>query len=197
MLMERLVWPTKAHAGMVLTHGAGSNADSALLIALSAGLAERGWAVLRMNLAYREKRASGSPHPSGAAADRASLAVGVAALKAETGLPVFAGGHSYGGRQATMLLAEQPGLVPGLLILSYPLHPPKQPEKLRVEHLPRLTTPSLFVSGVRDDFGTPAELAAALAPHTLVLLEGQGHSLAPKLAGRIADEWVQFSGRLL
>lgn len=96
-----------------------------------------------------------------------------------------------------MLAAEQPTLVRGLLVLSYPLHPPAQPAKLRTEHLPRLTTPSLFVSGTRDDFGTPAELAQALAPHALVLLDGQGHSLAPKLAGRIAEEWFQFSARLV
>ena len=96
-----------------------------------------------------------------------------------------------------MLAAEQPTLVRGLLVLSYPLHPPAQPTKLRTEHLPRLTTPSLLVSGTRDDFGTPAELAQALAPHALVLLDGQSHSLAPMLAGRIAEEWFQFSARLV
>jgi len=180
---------------MVLTHGAGSNADAPLLVALSAALAERGWAIWRVNLAYRAQRPSGPPHPSGAAADRASLAATVERLGAETGLPVFAGGHSYGGRQATMLAAEQPTFAKGLLVLSYPLHPPKQPDKLRIEHLPKVTLPSLFVSGTRDEFGTPAELAQYLSP--LVLLEGQGHSLAPKLAERIADEWVQVSGRLV
>ncbi len=193
--MERLIRPGDARAAMVLTHGAGSNADAPLLVALSAALAERGWAIWRVNLAYRAQRPSGPPHPSGAAADRASLAATVERLGAETGLPVFAGGHSYGGRQATMLAAEQPTFAKGLLVLSYPLHPPKQPDKLRIEHLPKVTLPSLFVSGTRDEFGTPAELAQYLSP--LVLLEGQGHSLAPKLAERIADEWVQVSGRLV
>ncbi|MBY0506565.1 MAG: alpha/beta fold hydrolase [Bryobacteraceae bacterium] len=195
--MERLSLPPDATRALVLTHGAGSHADAPLLVALSDELARHQWAVWRVNLAYRLARASGPPHPSGAAADRASLADAIAALAHETGLPVFAGGHSYGGRQGTMLAAEQPDLVRGLLILSYPLHPPKQPEKLRVEHLPKLRTPSLFVSGQRDDFGTPAELAQWLAPHPLVLLEGQGHSLAPKCAARIAEEWNQFSARLV
>ena len=190
--MERLIRPANARWGMVLTHGAGSNAEAPLLVALSTALAERDWAVLRVNLAFRQKRPSGPPHPSGAAADRAGLAEAITSLHAETGLPVFAGGHSYGGRQATMLAAEQPSLARGLLILSYPLHPLAQPAKLRVEHLPALTTPSLFVSGTRDDFGTPAELSSALAKYQLLLLEGMGHSLSLKAVAPIVEAWVQF-----
>ena len=195
--MERLIRPANARRAMVLTHGAGSNADAPLLVALSAALAEREWAVLRVNLAFRQKRPAGPPHPSGAADDRAGLAEAITSLHAETGLPVFAGGHSYGGRQATMLAAEQPSLARGLLILSYPLHPPAQPAKLRIQHLVALTTPSLFVSGTRDGFGTPAELSSALASHQLLLLEGQGHSLSPKAVGQIADAWVHFVGQLV
>lgn len=199
--MERLIRPDHARAALVLTHGAGSNADAPLLVALSGALAERGWAVWRVNLAYRLKRPHGPPHPSMAAADRASLAEAVSQLQAETGLPVFAGGHSYGGRQATMLAAETPELMRGLLILSYPLHPPAQPTKLRVEHLPALMAPTLFVSGTRDDFGTPEELGAAFetipAPHDLVLLPRCGHSLSPKEAPQIAEVWDQFSGRFV
>ena len=195
--MERLIRPANARWGIVLTHGAGSNADAPLLVALSHALAERAWAVLRVNLAFREKRPSGPPHSSGAAADRDGLAAAITSLHAETDLQVFAGGHSYGGRQATMLAAEQPSLARGLLILSYPLHPPAQPAKLRVEHLPALTTPSLFVSGTRDGFGTPAELSTALAKHQLLLLEGMGHSLSPKAVAPIVEAWVQFVDRLV
>ena len=195
--MERLLRPANARWGIVLTHGAGSNADAPLLIALSAALAEREWAVLRVNLAFRQKRPSAPPHPSGAATDRAGLAEAINSLHVQTGLPVFAGGHSYGGRQATMLAAEQPSLARGLLILSYPLHPPAQPAKLRVEHLPALTTPSLFVSGTRDGFGTPAELSGALANHQLLLLEGMGHSLSPKAVTPIVEAWVQFVGKFV
>ena len=78
---------------------------------------------------------------------------------------VFLGGHSYGGRQSTMLAAEDPTLVAGLLLLSYPLHPPKRPTQLRTAHFPQLQTPALFVSGSKDEFGTPAELTAALASY--------------------------------
>ena len=199
--MERFVCPPDARSGIVLTHGAGSNADAPLLVSLAAALVERGWAVSRVNLAYRVRRPTGPPHPSGAAADRASLAEAVAELQSSTGLPVFAGGHSYGGRQATMLAAEQPSLVRGLLILSYPLHPPAQPDKPRTAHLPSLRTPSLFVSGTKDEFGTPQELEGALAlvpaAHELVLLKGCGHSLPPKTANEIAEAWDQVSGRLV
>ena len=195
--MERLIRPANARWGMVLTHGAGSHADAPLLVALSAALAERDWAVVRVNLAFRQKRPSGPPHPSGAAADRAGLAEAIALLHAETDLPVFFGGHSYGGRQATMLAAEQPSLARGLLILSYPLHPPAQPAKLRVEHLSALQTPSIFVSGTRDDFGTPMELASALAKHQLLLLEGMGHSLSIKAVAPIVEAWVQFVDKLV
>lgn len=194
--MERFIRPADAHSALVLTHGAGSNADAPLLTALSAPLAEHGWAVWRVNLAFRQKRPGGPPHPSGAAADRAGLAEAILHLQTETGLPVFAGGHSYGGRQATMLAAEQPDLARALLILSYPLHPPAQPLKLRTEHLPSLRTPSLFVSGTRDDFGTPAELSSALAGRDLLLLEGQGHGLSVKAVPRIVEAWVGFTGRL-
>ena len=76
---------------------------------------------------------------------------------------VFLGGHSYGGRQSTMLCADQPGLVDGLLLLSYPLHPPRKPDQLRVQHLPKLQTPALFVHGTRDPFGSPEEMEAALS----------------------------------
>lgn len=194
--MERLLRPAAAHSALVLTHGAGSNADAPLLVALSAALSECGWAVWRVDLAFRQKRPGGPPHPAGAAADRAGLAEAIRALQAETGLPVFAGGHSYGGRQATMLAAEQPDLVRGLLVLSYPLHPPAQPLKLRTEHLPSLRTPSLFVSGTRDDFGSPAELSSALAGRELLLLEGQGHGLSVKQVPRIVEAWVRFAGGL-
>jgi len=94
---------------------------------------------------------------------------------------IFLGGHSYGGRQATMLCAEDHDLVSGLLLLSYPLHPPRKPEQLRVQHLPNLRTPCLFVHGARDPFGSIEEVekAIALIParHALLTVEGAGHDL--------------------
>ena len=97
---------------------------------------------------------------------------------------VFLGGHSYGGRQSSMLCAEEPDLVPALLLLSYPLHPPRKPEQQRTQHLPDLRTPALFVSGTRDPFGSIAELQQALkmipAKTKLVPIEGAGHDLGFK-----------------
>jgi hypothetical protein len=80
-----------------------------------------------------------------------------------------------------MLAAEEPSLVAGLLLLSYPLHPPDKPAQLRTAHFPVLLTPALFVHGTKDGFGTPDEMRAALAlipaPTALVCIEGAGHDL--------------------
>ena len=94
------------------------------------------------------------------------------------------GGVSYGGRQASMLVAAEPTLVDGLLLLSYPLHPPGRPAQLRTAHFPSLRTPILFISGTRDAFGSIAELESAIklipAPTKLVPIEDAGHSLLQK-----------------
>jgi len=90
-----------------------------------------------------------------------------------------------------MLCADQPGLVEGLLLLSYPLHPPRKPDQLRIQHLPKLQTPALFVQGTRDPFGTPQEIESALslipAKTQLLLVEGAGHDLGFKGTGKRED----------
>ena len=97
---------------------------------------------------------------------------------------IFLGGHSYGGRQSTLLCAAEPNLVSGLLLLSYPLHPPRKPDQLRTAHLPDLRTPCLFVHGTRDPFGSTDEFEKALAlipaKHELMSIEGAGHDLGFK-----------------
>jgi len=107
-------------------------------------------------------------------------------LRSETSGRLFFGGHSYGGRQGSMLAAEQPQLVAGLLLLSYPLHPPRKFDQLRTTHFPQLKTPSLFVHGGRDPFGSHEEMKAALPliPARTMLLEteGAGHELLGKKA---------------
>jgi predicted alpha/beta-hydrolase family hydrolase len=90
-----------------------------------------------------------------------------------------------------MLAAEEPGLVDHLLLLSYPLHPPRRPTDLRTAHFPALQTPALFVHGTRDPFGLPDELELALklipAPTTLLLIDRAGHELkSPGVGERIA-----------
>jgi predicted alpha/beta-hydrolase family hydrolase len=97
------------------------------------------------------------------------------------------GGHSYGGRQASILAAEQNQLVAGLLLLAYPLHPPRKPLELRTGHFPALSLPSLFVHGERDPFGSVSEVRSALklipGRNMLVEIPGSGHELLPRKAG--------------
>jgi uncharacterized protein len=165
--------------GLVLTHGAGSNANAPMLVALAGAFADAGFTVLRCDLPYRQKKSFGPPR--NADEDRAGLAHAVAALRRLVSGRLFLGGQSYGGRQATMLAAEQPGLVDGLFIFSYPLHPPGKPTQMRTEHLPKLRMPALFVHGSDDPFATEAEMRSALSliPAATSLLEipGAGHDL--------------------
>jgi uncharacterized protein len=177
-----LHWPAgEPRAGLVLTHGAGGNCDSRLLVAAAEAFAAAGLCVLRCDLPFRQKRPSGLPSPAGAAADRAGLRAAVAAMRGQVPGPMMLGGQSYGGRQATMLTAEQPDLVTGLLLFSYPLHPPGKPERRRTEHFPQLRVPCLFVQGTSDPFGSPDELKAAIAaipaPAELIPVQGAGHDL--------------------
>lgn len=174
--------------GFVLTHGAGTNAQAPLLIALAETFANSGYIVLRCDLPYRQSRSFGPPGPADAARDRAGLKNAVAAVRQIVLGKVLLGGHSYGGRQASMLCAElskeEPAFVPALLLLSYPLHPPRKPEQQRTQHLPDLHTPTLFVHGTRDPFASIAELQQALkmipARTELMVVEGAGHDLGFK-----------------
>jgi len=187
----------------ILTHGAGSNSTAPLLFALSETFAAHGYVVLRSDLPFRQERRTGPPFPGNAERDRAGLRNAVAVLRKTVAGRIFLGGHSYGGRQATMLCAAEPDLVSGLLLLSYPLHPPRKPEQLRIQHLPNLRTPSLFVHGTRDPFGSVEEMAKALqlipAKIELMRVEGAGHDLGFKgktrpmeLPGTIAVRTLEF-----
>jgi len=169
---------------LILTHGAGSNCNAPLLVALAEAFAAQGFTVLRCDLPFRQERRTGPPFPGNAERDRAGLRKAVVAIRRLVPGRIFLGGHSYGGRQATMLCAAEPDLVAGLLLLSYPLHPPRKPEQLRTQHLPDLRTPSLFVHGTRDPFGSVGEMESALelipAHKELLKVEGAGHDLGFK-----------------
>jgi predicted alpha/beta-hydrolase family hydrolase len=170
----------------VLTHGAGSNADAPLLVKLARVFAENGHLVLRYDLPFRIL--GKPPNPSSAARDREGVLAAIDGVRRMVDGRVIAGGHSYGGRQTAMLAAERPGAADGLLLLSYPLHPPKRPEQKRTAYFPELRTPALFVHGTKDPFGSLEELreAIALIPARTDLLpvEGAAHDLkrAPDLA---------------
>jgi predicted alpha/beta-hydrolase family hydrolase len=167
--------------GLVLTHGAGANSQSLLLIALATAFCQAGLTVLRCDLPFRQLQPKGPPTRGCAERDQRGLRMAVEAMRQEITGRVFLGGHSYGGRQSSMLAASEPGLADGLLLLSYPLHPPKRPTELRTAHFPNLRTPALFVHGTRDGFGSIEELADALEKipaHTELLpIEGAGHEL--------------------
>jgi uncharacterized protein len=189
---------------VVLTHGAGADCQSRLLVEMSNTLAACGFTVLRFDLPFRQLRPHGPPPPGSAAQDQDGLRRAIGVMKEKTQGHLFLGGHSYGGRQATMLISMEPDLVDGLLLLSYPLHPPRKPAELRTRHFPKLTRPAFFVHGTRDPFGTIPEMKSALelipALHTLVEVEGAGHDLLSKKAAselptRIVKEFQTFAQR--
>ncbi len=170
-----------AQAGLVITHGAGVNCQAPLLVQVAEAFAANGFFVLRCDLPFRQRKPAGPPTRSTAAEDRAGLRTAALWLRTQVNGPIVLGGHSYGGRQATMLAAEDPAVADALLLLSYPLHVPDKPDQLRTQHFPALRTPSFFVHGTKDPFGTPAEMRKALTlipgRHELQLVEGAGHDL--------------------
>lgn len=168
-----------ARTGVVLAHGAGSDLDAPVLVAAATGLASHGHAVARVNLAYRQHRASGPPPRAEASVDDLH-ATWQAVVEAEPDRAWVLGGASYGGRVATLVAAAGVD-VAGVLCWSYPLHPPGRPERLRVAHLPDVAVPMLVVQGTDDPFGTPGDLRPHLArvggPARAVGVDGADHSL--------------------
>lgn len=199
-----LTQPEEANGdGLILAHGAGSNSRAPMLTALAEAFAEASITVLRIDLPFRQARSFGPPRPGDAARDREGLHRAVEAMRKLVRGRVFLGGQSYGGRQASMLVADEPKLVDGLLLLSYPLHAPGRPDQLRTQHLPNLRIPVLFVEGTKDPFGSIDEIEAARklisSPTTLEIVEGAGHDLgfkakakAPELPHRIVKVFREF-----
>jgi predicted alpha/beta-hydrolase family hydrolase len=161
-LPDRLLRRSGEH-GVVLTHGAGSDCRAALLVEAANAFTAAGLHVLRCDLPFRQQRRSGLPSPATAAAARAGLRDAVEALRCIVPGAVLLGGHSYGGRQASILAADQPEAAAALLLFSYPLHRPGKAGQWRTEHFARLRVPAMFVQGVRDPFGSIEELRAALS----------------------------------
>jgi uncharacterized protein len=168
---------------VVLTHGAGGSRESPLLKRTCEEWASRGWVAVRYNLPYRRRRPKGPPSGS-AATDRAGIAEAVAVARGLAGGPLIAGGHSYGGRQTSMAVADEGLPIDVLTLFSYPVHPPGKPDRARTEHLPRIAVPTVFTHGTSDPFGTIDELrwAAGLVsgPTEVVVVAGARHDLASK-----------------
>jgi len=191
--------------GLVLTHGAGGNCRGPFLIALADAFCEAGIAVLRCDLPFRQARSFGPPRPGEAARDREALRNAVSSLRALASGRIFLGGQSYGGRQASMLCADEPGLTDGLLLLSYPLHAPGRPGQPRIQHLPKLKLPALIVQGTKDPFGSIEEIKSALelipGKTALLPVQGEGHDLGfrgkkrnGELPGMVIGEFRKMFG---
>jgi predicted alpha/beta-hydrolase family hydrolase len=167
--------------GVVLFPGAGSGRDHAALVAIENELSPL--PVLRVDFPYRK---AGKKFPDKAPVLVQCVKDEVRAFATIVGCEtseLVIGGRSMGGRMCTMASSDiEDALgVAGVVCIGYPLHPPKKPEQLRVEHLPRLGVKALFISGTRDEFGTPEELASAFAllpsPPTVQFIEGGRHEL--------------------
>ena len=186
---------------IVLTHGAGGNCNAPLLVALGERFAASGISTLRCDLPFRQRRPHGPPSPSDAKHDQAGLRRAVELMKKQFAGRAFLGGSLLWRAPGEHVVAAEPTLVEGLLLLSYPLHPPGRPAQLRTAHFPSLRTPILFVSGTRDPFGSFEELASAIklipAPTKLAPIEGAGHGLMQKsnreeLPQMVVQEFLRF-----
>ena len=183
--------PDRAPRGVVaLTHGAGGSRESPLLVVLCDEWARRGWLAIRYNLPYRRRRPTGPPSGS-SAADQSGIAEALEVARTLCAGPLIAGGHSYGGRLTSMLVAAQPGIADELTLFSYPLHPPGKPERLRTEHFGSITVPTVFTHGSSDPFGSLEELRSAVAlipaKTTIVEVSGARHDLGFSKGTKVTD----------
>jgi predicted alpha/beta-hydrolase family hydrolase len=186
---------SRGATGLVLTPGASAGRDQPALVAIDDAVTGSGLHVVRIDFPYR---LAGRRAPDRAPVLIATVVEAAQALAGTLRVAprrILLGGRSMGGRMCSMAVAE--GLpAAGLVLVSYPLHPPGKPDRLRTEHFGALDVPCLFVSGTRDAFGSPLELEAATAaipgPVTHVWLEGGDHGLRGKdaLAAQAVREWI-------
>ncbi len=181
-------------AGLVLTPGASAGREQSGLVAIDDAVTRTGVVVERVEF---PGQAAGKRRTDPPAVCIQTVRTATAALAERLGVPtdrIAIGGRSFGGRMCSMAAAE--GLpVAALVLVSYPLHPPGRPERLRTEHFPELSPPCLFVSGRGDAFASPEELeretAAIPGPVTRIFVDGD-HSLRKSEAevGEIVAAWV-------
>ncbi len=166
--------------GIALTHGAGGNMSMPLLKAVAEAFSDAGYLAARFDLPFREKRPTGPPAGNGSS-DRDGIREIGQWMRTKVSGRLLMGGQSYGGRQITMVASETPGFTDGLVLFSYPLHPPGKADQMRTAHFGALQTPALFVHGSKDPFGSPDEMRAALGllpgRSVLSVVNGAGHDL--------------------
>jgi predicted alpha/beta-hydrolase family hydrolase len=181
--------PSDAWSSIAVAHGAGAGYRHPFLEGFARGLADEGVATLRFNFPYVE---AGRRMPGPAAHAVTTWAAVMAHAVDLCPGPLFAGGKSYGGRMASMAAAEGAIAPAGLVYLGYPLHPPGNPEKARVAHLPAVVPPQLFVEGTTDPFIDPhsqlVEAVASCQDAAISWIDGAGHSFEVKGRKRPADE---------
>jgi predicted alpha/beta-hydrolase family hydrolase len=170
--------PAGADLTLVVAHGAGAGMDHPFMAGFTRAMNEEGVATLRFNFPYAEaSRRSPDRAPVAIAAWRAAFEE--ASARAGEGEPVWVGGKSFGGRMASMAVADAMPAA-GLVFLGYPLHPPGKPDRVRDEHLYGIELPMIFVEGSADPFARPEVLGPVLARlgsrATLLPVEGGGHS---------------------
>ena len=178
---------------LLLFPGAGSSSTHSSLLAIEAAVAPM--PVVRADFPYRKAGRKAPDRPPVLLQAVRDEAAPLLASKRDT---LVLGGRSMGGRICSLAVGdeESPLRARGLVLICYPLHPPGKPERLRVEHFPRLTVPCLFISGTKDTFGTPAELtewtATIPGPVTHEWMDGKGHDLKgcdTKIAAIVAA-WI-------
>jgi predicted alpha/beta-hydrolase family hydrolase len=187
-----LLSPARPSAGYIFAHGAGAGMDHPFMVAVAEGLADQGIATLRYQFPYME---AGSKRPDRPEIARATVRAAVATAVSHLlpGLPLFAGGKSFGGRMASQAQAEEPlAGVRGLVFFGFPLHPAGKPFVDRAEHLAAVTVPMLFLQGTRDTLAEMNLLVPVVERlgATLFSVEGADHSFHVPVRSGNTDQQV-------
>ncbi|MFC3052179.1 alpha/beta fold hydrolase [Kordiimonas pumila] len=175
-------------ATILLAHGAGAGSDSAFMTAFAIGLAKHGFETILFDFPYMaQMKREGKRRPPDKAPKLVSF---YKEIITEVRAPhLIIGGKSMGGRIASMLLAQEPQIANGLLLLGYPFHPPGKPERLRTEHFPHIAAPTLIVQGERDTFGGKALVTQLGLPknYSIYWCPDGDHSLKPRKASGYSE----------
>jgi predicted alpha/beta-hydrolase family hydrolase len=187
-----MLWqcPDDAVAALVLAHGAGAGMRHASMEAIAAAFGARGIATLRFDFPYM---AEGRKRVDPPAVATAAIATAFAAARARTGLPIWLGGHSFGGRMSSHAVLDRQLPAAGLIFCSFPLHMPGKPDTKRAQHLAAIRMPMLFLSGTRDELAQRAlldPLVAALPSAQIHWLETADHGYRVQKRSRTRTDSV-------
>jgi predicted alpha/beta-hydrolase family hydrolase len=204
-----IILPAAARACFVFAHGAGAGMNHRFMEAIATGLADRNVATLRFQFPYME---AGSGRPDPPALCHATVRAAVAeAARLVPGLPLIAGGRSFGGRMTSQAQASSPlPGVRGIAFLGFPLHPAKRPSDERAAHLSQVTVPMLFLQGDRDELAELSLLESVVARlgslATLKVIADADHSYHvraksgrndPQVIVELLDGFVEWLGTVL